>query len=516
MLMRRQARDPFGSGLGIWVPRVSLLLALWLPQCVMALALAAEHRYALVDDAFISFRYAERWAEGNGWTWQDDARVEGFSNPLWTYLLGALARIGVPPYRAALPLGIVIALAATTCVIGTLRRMGAGTPLIGLVAGGMALDVGLAVWSGSGLETAAAALLVALLIERSLAPLSRWRDGIWLGVYGALLVLVRPEGFLWWGWTAAWLIWGAWASSRVLAGFALGSSVALFPLVGRVRNTGSFFSNTFFAKLEPSFLGWDDALGTLWFWLLAHAVWIMAVLSLFLAFRKSARGVYPYRWALLPAGLLLAEGLFVVVAGGDWMGRTRYLVPVLPAFYLLAASVLVARQIRPWPWLIGAALAAHVAVGWIWRDRIPTYTVEGKLLGRWLAAQASPGDTLATTASGAIPYFSRLPTLDVLGLNDAQVRFRAPRHRGAWAPGHHRYDIEDLLNRAPEWIVWDFGVAVNKRRMLTYRNATPDEVSQLDYRRELYAYGKFHALYQVETRAPLATQRAYTVFRRRE
>ena len=496
--------------------RAALVLLLLLPQCVLAIGLAAEHRYALVDDAFISFRYAERWAEGLGWTWQDGARVEGFSNPLWTYLLGGLARVGVPPHRVALPLGIVTALAATGFVLGALRRLGAKTPLLVLAGGGMALDVGLGVWSGSGLETAAATLLIAILIERTLASLTRWRDGLWLGLCGALLVFARPEGILWWGCTAAWLFWGIWAPSRVLYGFALGSSSALILLVARFRNTGSLLPNTFFAKLEPSFLGWDEGLGALWMWLLAHAAWIAAVLLLFLARRKSPRGDYPYRWALLPAGLVLAEALFLVAAGGDWMGRTRYLAAVLPAFYVLGGSMLAARQMKLPSWAIGVALAAHLAIGWIWRDHIPSYTVEGERLGTWLAANAVPGDTLATTASGAIPYFSRLPTLDVLGLNDARVRFRAPRHRGAWAPGHHRYDLADLLASAPEWIVWDFGVPVNKHRMRTYRNADPDEVSQLDYRRELFAYGKFQALYEVDTRAPLVTQRAYTVFRRRE
>ena len=496
--------------------RVALLLALLVPQCVLAIALAAEHRYALLDDAFISFRYAERWAEGHGWTWQDGARVEGFSNPLWTYLIGGLAEIGVPPHRAALPLGIVAALAATALVFSALKRMGGRVPLLVLAGGAMALDVGLGIWSGSGLETAAAAFLIALLLERTLVPASRWRDGLLLGLCGALLILVRPEGWLWWGCMMAWLVWGAWVPLRVLMGFALGSSISLFPLLARVWNTGSLLPNTFFAKLEPSFLGWGEALGAHGIWLLAHAAWILAILALLIAYRKAPQGEYLRGWAFLPAGLLLAEAFFVVVAGGDWMGRTRYLAPVLPAFYLLGASLLVGRHLKPWPWLVGVALAAHLGAGWIWRDRIPTYTREGQLLGVWLAENAAAGDTLATTASGAIPYFSGLPTLDVLGLNDARVRFRAPRHRGAWAPGHHRYDIAELLASSPEWIVWDFGVTVNKRRMVTYRNMQLAEVAELDYRRELYAYGKFHARYEVDTRAPLVTQRAYTVFRRRD
>ena len=42
-------------------------------------------------------------------------------------------------------------------------------------------------------------------------------------------------------------------------------------------------------------------------------------------------------------------------------------------------------------------------------------------LGRWLGRIAEEGESVATTAAGAIPYFSRLPAVDMLGLNDAVV-----------------------------------------------------------------------------------------------
>jgi hypothetical protein len=41
------------------------------------------------DDAYISFRYADRLASGQGLTFNPDERVEGYSNPLWTLLISA-------------------------------------------------------------------------------------------------------------------------------------------------------------------------------------------------------------------------------------------------------------------------------------------------------------------------------------------------------------------------------------------------------------------------------------------
>jgi arabinofuranosyltransferase len=515
MFASNEARDPLGPGRFFWGPALAALLIV---EIAVALAFSAEHRHTLIDDAFISFRYADRWAHGHGWTWNDGSNVEGFSNPLWTYTLGYIDRfLHIPPHQAALPLGLVAALLATLLVWGTLIRRGVSSRMCMLATGALALDAGLGVWSGSGLETSAAAVSVALVLFLSARPLTRWGQGFLLGVSAVVMTLVRPEGLFWGAWLGIWLVWGAWAPGRVLAGFALGWCPVLAIFVHRAAITGSVFSNTFFAKLEPSMLGAGEGLGQLAGWLLAHAAWLAMVLVLVL-WRPKAREMAfsPGNWWFLPLGFLVGEALFLVVVGGDWMGRTRYLVPMLPALYLLGAEALRIRSVRLPVWSVLLVFVLHAGLGWMLRDRIETYTREGEVLGRWLAKTAAPTDTLATTASGAIPYFSGLPTIDVLGLNDPLVRFRPPHHRGAWAPGHHRYDIEHLLDQAPQWIVWDFGVTVNRHRMQSVRDAPPADASRLDYRRELFAHGKFIALYEVDTSAPPETQRSYTVFRRRE
>jgi hypothetical protein len=57
-----------------------------------------------------------------------------------------------------------------------------------------------------------------------------------------------------------------------------------------------------------------------------------------------------------------------------------------------------------------------------------------------------PGDTLATTAAGVIPYRSGLVTLDLLGLNAPDLsRFR---RRDSRRPGHRFLLSEDWLEAA--------------------------------------------------------------------
>lgn len=494
-------------------------------QVGIVLYLLHARGWALLDDAYISFRYAARWAAGHGLTWNDGARVEGFSNPLWTLLLAGLARLGLRPDLAAPWLGglAFVALPPALLVLG--RRRGLSGPSLAVLAGGAGLDVGLAVWAGSGLETASAALLVAwwLILAANWGRRGRpdLRQGVILGLVGALLALSRPEGVVWAAWGFIWLIWGAWAPGPALVGWVLGMAPAAGYLVFRILEYGRLLPNTFFAKLEPDVLGFGHGLSDLGGWALAHGVLLAATLGVLVATRGrrddgTARPGKPARWLLLPAGWLVLEAGFVLVAGGDWMGRTRYLAPMAPAFYLLLAEgwrrvpgVLLERRVA-----VAALLALHLAVGWVVRDHIPDYTRVGREIGLWLRGTAAPGDTVAVTAAGAIPYYSELPAYDVLGINDPRVAGRTPRHTGAWMPGHHRYDLDALLAARPAWIVWDLGVRVNEHRIRKYRGYAGDPDS-LGFREALLARPQFEHLYTVDPNTPPDTRNAYTVFHRR-
>ena len=57
------------------------------------------------DDSFISLRYAERLLEGQGLTWTDGERVEGYSNLLWVLLVALFGACGVELVTAARALG---------------------------------------------------------------------------------------------------------------------------------------------------------------------------------------------------------------------------------------------------------------------------------------------------------------------------------------------------------------------------------------------------------------------------
>ena len=162
-----------------------------------ALALHAWHYWPfLSDDTLISLRYAMRFANGDGLTWNDGERVEGYTNFLWVVLTAILGKLGLGFVPAAHVLGFAGVLLAVGSV--GLDPRSRAVSLSRLVVGGALIvsTVPFAIWSIGGLEQGLIAGLVALSL-RVLARAalesdikSAWRAGLPL----AALALVRADG----------------------------------------------------------------------------------------------------------------------------------------------------------------------------------------------------------------------------------------------------------------------------------------------------------------------------------
>ena len=144
-----------------------------------------------IDDAYISFRYAANFAHGEGLVFNPGERVQGFTNPLFTLLLGVAGAVGLDIPTAAFILGIAGAFATVTGVVlfapGIRWRIVACIGAIGLV-----LTPEFFLNAVSGMETSIfCAILVAVLVtfDRGRARL--------LGVLLGLLIITRPDGAFW-------------------------------------------------------------------------------------------------------------------------------------------------------------------------------------------------------------------------------------------------------------------------------------------------------------------------------
>ncbi|WP_138735460.1 hypothetical protein [Modestobacter excelsi] len=156
------------------------------------LALCWLYRDFLTDDAWISVRYAENIAAGEGPVWNPGGpRVEGFSNPLLVAIEALAHAVGWSAPGAARSLGVVSGLACVVLVYVQGRAVvGEWTARIASLL--TACSAPFALWAVGGLET----LLVALAVAAGTLEVARRDGGRVLPAAAAFAVLpwLRPEG----------------------------------------------------------------------------------------------------------------------------------------------------------------------------------------------------------------------------------------------------------------------------------------------------------------------------------
>jgi hypothetical protein len=148
----------------------------------------------------------------------------------------------------------------------------------------------------------------------------------------------------------------------------------------------------------------------------------------------------------------------VIAVGGDFM-EYRMLVPVLPWIALLVVAALIRlRPVARWAWVGALALAGLLTPLWPYFPGVPQETrALARLASDWqrigvalsCMEHARPPLVIGVTAAGAVPFYSGLETLDLLGLTDPWVaRHGDPlRTRAGSRPGHSRIATADYVER---------------------------------------------------------------------
>lgn len=177
------------------VTRISLAgWAVMAASCVGLLVLCWRLRDFVTDDAWISVRYAENLANGDGPVWNPGGpRAEGYSNPLLVGLEAVADLAGWSAMSAGRALGIASALACVVLVYAWGRHV-VGVPAAAVGALLTGVSAPFALWAVGGLETS----LTAAVLTAAVLQLAR-RDGGRAGVAAALLAVLpwlRPEGLV--------------------------------------------------------------------------------------------------------------------------------------------------------------------------------------------------------------------------------------------------------------------------------------------------------------------------------
>lgn len=437
--------------------------------CALALLIRYPH-----DDAFISFRYASNLVKGYGLVYSPGGeRVEGYSNFLWVLLMSPSFFFGVSPLTLARILGIISGVGTIIVTYILSRRMSGSKPGASLLAAAaLGTNLSLASWSTTGLETDMFTLFalagVAAYWGESEGK-GRW--GAW-GLFFGVAALIRPEG-----WFLPLVLWGFELASLLIAERVFSEKRKNIPWQALVRGSLVFavifipyfawrwnyfgypLPNPFYAKV--GFTQWVIVRGLRYagsFMNRYNLIFILLIPSLLMIRRLKDKEIFLFIW------LFSFWTAYAIAIGGDHMSFYRIFVPALP-FAVLWGQKVFQLLLEGKGKLKRVGIVTAVFILWLmpwanprvwkdirWNESIYTGWISA---GKALANYAKPGETLAVTTAGAIPFYSGLETIDMLGLNDIHTaHMPTPDRMGQGAAGHDKGDAGYVLSRKPAYIAF--------------------------------------------------------------
>jgi hypothetical protein len=497
-----------GRGRG-WLLAVALLGA--------GTAAVDATRYAsyLIDDTFISFRYARNWVDGRGLVFNAGERVEGYTNFSFVALAALAMRVGIDPVRATKALSVVAAL-ATLCLVAWMGGRGC---LRAASADGVACQEARPLGEPTGIAIAAVLLLLPLqaftywavasfetmlftaLLTAATTCLMRERatgDGNWSAVLFVALALTRPEGAL-----LAVVANGAFAivdlgfPPRLTAAVVLrryGVKLLLFSLcfgaytAWRWSYYGRLLPNTFYAKVTGDAAQLATGARQLGEWALEYPLPALTLLLPLGLLSRAGRGAAGRAPVMVAVYLITATySAYVVLVGGDFMPFFRFNVPVLPLQCLLLAWMLRSLPRLICRFALPAAILVNLVASHLGEQPYRAFvahrtTVVGEQVGAWLHDHLQSDDLIALNTAGAVPYASGLPALDMLGLTDAAIAERPVYVVSTGWAGHRRGWGAYVIERRPAVILWYNSAGLREPHYLSDR-----ELADNPYFRFFYA-----------------------------
>ncbi len=456
----------------------------------------------VTDDAYISFVFSENFAEHGELLFNHGhAPVEGYTNFLWTFLLGVLMLVGLPPEIMSLLLGtafacgtLVVAMRVVSHIAGKASPWDYLAPLL------LAMSSGYACWSSGGLETQMFTFFVTLALYAYVRADGDTRFYRLLGIALALAAMTRPEGLLVAGVIGLHrLLINLVRDKRVKPLRAELGCIGVFLLLWapwfawRFWYYGHFFPNTYYVKAAgEAIAGYDEemranGLHYLKQWLFQSKMLYaapIALAGLLIARVRSAAFLYGSVSALL-ALVYLA---YVVRVGGDFMGLHRFVMPVFVigaiGFALALRKAQSALPKAPWALPVVALLCVGLFAysqlrltqesvrykNWKSDNGIDTpsylavYAHDRKLIGEQMRPCFREDDFSIFGGVGAKPYHAKAKGIDVFGLVSEKIAHTVPRTRAR--AGHNKWAPDRLLYKTyePDFVFHCYSLHTNPDR----------------------------------------------------
>lgn len=424
----------------------------------------------IADDALISVRYSQRFIEGKGLTWNDGEFVEGYSNFLWVIAVSVLGFCKLDLILCTRILGIFSGLTTIFLIHRYFRNYRNDSIIPGLLF--LILSGSFAVWSVGGLEQPFVILFLTAIIIKTFniidSPVEN-KNWNYLGIFGGLLSITRPDGILFITLTCIFLaayftkkegkIWNK-NSAAILKCFLISLGFYITLLIFRIFYYGELVPNTALVKANFSVEHLISGLKYIAsFTLYTFPVNVLCLIGLLkLIFeKKDPKALYLSILALTWTG-------YIVSVGGDFM----------PAFRLLEITVLIMtiaviycienlnfyknNYYKP---VIFSSLGIFLIIQLNSRNnnhaKYENWEFTGIEIGENFRNTFHKDATIAVTAAGSIPYGFKMRAIDMLGLNDYYLARNPPKDFGKGKIGHELGDSDYLLRRKPDIIIFNMG-----------------------------------------------------------
>jgi hypothetical protein len=418
-----------------------------------------------VDDAAISFAYAKNLALNGQLTAQlNQAPVEGFSNPLWVFLLAAIFRLGfnyqIIPFVSA-------ALLSTAALRIIFFRPALPETKIAFGVTGLLLMMqpSILIWSLSGLENAlllyaGTELLLCCLVLAS--GQSSTSNSIIAGFATSAIALSRPDGILY---LALFPLVAVCSkkdtnTNRIQLVWAIGLPMTAWLLYEsfRVYYFHDWLPNTYYAKggvtrskiLEALAIGpvvfmrLSDLATSLFGWIGAFWASVATIKLVTLSWGRGNKAL------LISPSLMicLATTVFVLLPG-DWMGEQRFATLFYPAVYLIISISILTLPLQT-AFKVAITGAFLIFSGWNSLDRMrefidnPVISMEevedrSRQFESWASTLGIDQPSIMTADVGGILWRNKLELVDSGMLTDRLIA-------KSIGESSHKSDIESLHN----------------------------------------------------------------------
>ncbi|MCL2825763.1 MAG: hypothetical protein FWD57_17360 [Polyangiaceae bacterium] len=440
------------------------------------------------DDGFISLRYSQRLLDGHGLTWNDGERIEGYSNPLWVLLCAAIGATGVDLVDAARLLGQVCAIAAVFAVsltYGSLypekHRLAATLlPAIFVSASGC-----FAVWAIGGLEATMVAGCIAWGLYCTfrilrLEPPDRTMPKQWIiaGIPLSLLCLTRSDGALVAGCIGIGVLVAGhskglggcpWKPNRawfaaVMWLMMIPVAVTLVHLAFRLSYYGAWVPNTAAVKVAFNMQRLEEGALYIYRVLWPNKGFIVVVITAAVPFVLDAKS---RSRLLVMVPMLLIWSTYIASIGGDIFPARRHIIILLvvAAFFAGEGIQWFMRQ-RYYAIAVSVSVILACLCLYVFDQKHDDRNIKarnerwewvGKPIGKLFLRHFRASDArLAVEAAGALPYYSQLTTIDMLGLNDRYIAAHPPPDFGKGVLAHDLGNGAYVLSREPDLVVFGF------------------------------------------------------------